>query len=125
MGHSRSGQAQELALQSGQMGSLRFFRRVPLTPGLRLNFSKSGPSLSLGVRGAHVTFGRRGVRRTLGVPGTGMFYTSQRGWHSGVHSAPEFAQRPSGVSRGGSWRVVAWLVFALVVLAVLGQAFGR
>ena len=39
---------------------LRFFRRKQLFPGLRLNVSKSGPSLSMGVRGADMTVGRRG-----------------------------------------------------------------
>jgi hypothetical protein len=66
---------------------LRFFRRKQLFPGLRLNVSKSGPSLSMGVRGAHVTVGRRGITRTVGVPGTGVFYTSRSGRHTGVHSA--------------------------------------
>src|SRR5437870_650582 len=69
------------------MGSFRLFRRKELVPGLRLNVSKSGPSLSFGVRGAHVTVGRRGVTRTVGVPGTGVFYTSRRGRHTGVHTA--------------------------------------
>ena len=66
---------------------LRFFRRKQLFPGLRLNMSKSGPSLSMGVRAAHVTVGRRGITRTVGIPGTGVFYTSRRGRHTGVHSA--------------------------------------
>lgn len=69
------------------MGSFRLFRRKQLVPGLRLNVSKSGPSLSFGVRGAHVTVGRRGVTRTVGVPGTGVFYTSRGGRHTGVHTA--------------------------------------
>jgi hypothetical protein len=69
------------------MGSFRFFRRSQILPGVRLNVSKSGPSLSLGVRGAHVTVGRRGVTRTVGVPGTGIFYTSRSGHHTGVHNA--------------------------------------
>lgn len=68
---------------------LRFFRRKQLFPGVRLNLSKSGPSISLGVRGAHVTAGRRGVTRTVGIPGTGIFYTSRTGHHTGVHTAPE------------------------------------
>ncbi len=46
------------------MGSFRFYRRVHISPGLTVNVSKSGPSLSVGVRGAHVTIGRRGIRRT-------------------------------------------------------------
>jgi hypothetical protein len=52
-----------------------------------MNLSKSGPSFSVGVRGAHVTMGRRGVRKTVGIPGTGIFYTSRSGHHTGVHSA--------------------------------------
>ena len=75
------------------MGSLRFFRRVKVIPGVTMNLSKSGPSFSFGARGAHVTVGRRGVRRTVGVPGTGLFYTSRSGHHTGVHNAAN--RRPS------------------------------
>jgi len=53
----------------------RFFRRMKIAPGLRLNFSKTGISPSFGVRGARVTLGRQGVRKTVGIPGTGLFYT--------------------------------------------------
>lgn len=70
---------------------LRFFRRVHLGKGLTLNFSKSGPSVSVGMRGAHMTFGSRGVRRTVGVPGTGLFYTSLSGRHTGAHTGATFA----------------------------------
>ena len=57
---------------------------------MRLNLSRSGPSLSLGVRGAHVTVGKRGVRRTVGIPGTGIFYTTTSGTHTGAHTAEHF-----------------------------------
>ncbi len=72
---------------------LRFYRRVHLAPGLSVNLSGSGPSLSFGVRGAHVTVGRRGVSRTVGIPGTGLFYTSRQGYHTGCHSAAADAPR--------------------------------
>jgi len=68
------------------MASWRLFRRKNVLPGVRVNLSKSGPSLSVGVRGAHVTLGRRGVTRTVGVPGTGIFYTSRSGRHTGAHT---------------------------------------
>jgi hypothetical protein len=55
-----------------------------------VNLSRSGPSLSVGVRGAYVTVGRRGVTRTVG-PGTGIFYTSRSGAHTGYHSAKQDA----------------------------------
>ncbi len=57
----------------------RFWRRIRLAPGVTLNLSRSGGSLSFGPRGARVTVGRRGVRATAGVPGTGLFYTTTVG----------------------------------------------
>lgn len=56
---------------------LRFYRRFPLIPGLRLNLSRSGPSISLGHRGFWYTVGPLGRRATVGLPGTGLFWTHQ------------------------------------------------
>src|ERR1700675_3682279 len=57
--------------------SYRFFRRLRIAPGLTVNLSKSGPSLSVGGRGGHVTFGgARGRRTTIGLPGTGLYWTT-------------------------------------------------
>ena len=53
----------------------QFHRRVSIIPGLRVNLSKSGASLSIGHRGAWYTVGPRGRRVTLGAPGTGIFWT--------------------------------------------------
>jgi tetratricopeptide (TPR) repeat protein len=54
----------------------RFFRRTKVLPGVNLNLSKGGPSLSFGRRGARYTLGSRGQRTTVGIPGTGLFYTT-------------------------------------------------
>jgi hypothetical protein len=51
-----------------------------------INLSGGGPSLSIGRRGAHVTFGRGSVTRTIGIPGTGVFWTHRDGSHNGIHS---------------------------------------
>jgi len=56
--------------------SFRFWRRVKIAPGVTLNLSKSGGSLSFGPRGAKFTIGSRGKRATVGIPGTGLFYTT-------------------------------------------------
>ncbi|NLW50807.1 MAG: DUF4236 domain-containing protein [Candidatus Brocadiaceae bacterium] len=53
----------------------RFFRRVKIAPGVRLNIGKTGVTPSFGVRGARVTLGRKGARATVGLPGTGLSYT--------------------------------------------------
>jgi hypothetical protein len=55
----------------------RFRRRVKLLPGLHLNLSKGGVSLTAGVPGANVNIGRHGVSRTLGAPGTGLHHREQ------------------------------------------------
>lgn len=54
----------------------RLFRRIRIAPGLTMNLSKSGPSFRVGGRGAGVTFGHGQIRRTVGLPGTGMYWTS-------------------------------------------------
>ncbi len=87
--------------------SYRFFRRLRIAPGLTVNLSKSGPSLSVGTRGAHVTFGgSRGRRTTVGLPGTGLYWTTvQRQAPPGRGSAagaPVGSVSPvSGTSRAG------------------------
>jgi tetratricopeptide (TPR) repeat protein len=71
--------------------AFRFWRRVRLVPGVTLNLSKSGGSLSFGSRGGHFTMSPRGGRLTGGVPGTGVFYTHRvgrgRGKRRGARSA--------------------------------------
>lgn len=62
--------------------SFRFYRRIRILPGITLNFSKRGVSLSCGIRGARITFGKSGIRKTVGLPGTGMSHTSLSSWDS-------------------------------------------
>lgn len=59
--------------------ALRFRRSVKLAPGLRLNFSGSGASLTVGPRGASVNFGSRGTYMNSSLPGTGLYTRSRLG----------------------------------------------
>lgn len=70
--------------------SFRFWRRIKVAPGVTLNLSKLGGSLSFGPRGSKITVGSRGKRATVGIPGTGLFYTRQisKGAAPGRRSAP-------------------------------------
>lgn len=56
----------------------RFSRRVKLFPGVRLNVGLRGASVSVGVRGATMNLSKRGVRSTVGIPGTGVSWSSGR-----------------------------------------------
>jgi hypothetical protein len=74
--------------------------------------------LSVGVRGAHVTVGKRGVTRTVGIPGSGIFYTSRSDYHTGVHSANrEYGELPPDTRPN---RFPRWLLAAVVVGFVVG-----
>jgi hypothetical protein len=91
------------------MGTFHFYRRVKIFPGLRLNISRAGPSLTAGVLGAHITVGRRGVTRTVGIPGTGIYYTSRSGHHTGIHTA----------HRDGQDGVLLPLILLLLIIPIL------
>ncbi len=51
---------------------IRFRRTLRIGPGVKLNFSKSGVSTTVGPKGFHYTFSKRGIRRSVGIPGTGV-----------------------------------------------------
>ncbi len=80
----------------------RFRRSIRLAPGIRLNLSKSGVSTSFGKRGADVTVGHGRVRTTVGMPGTGISYTTSTSTKAG-------RKRRSSPSSVASWIVTAAL----------------
>jgi hypothetical protein len=97
---------------------LRFFRRVRVLPGLTLNFSKGGMSVSAGVKGAHVTLSKDGVRETVGLPGSGVYWTERQGWRS---KAPYLGTTPPAPRSTAG--VVLWLI-ALIALALWLASIG-
>ena len=84
--------------------AFRFFKRLKLAPGLSLNLSKAGGSLSAGPPGAKLTAGTSGSRKTVGIPGTGLYWyetdggssrsTSRRGSGRANDGQDEPAPRP-------------------------------
>jgi len=91
---------------------VRLFRRIRIAPGLSVNLSKGGLSLSGGVRGARVTVGRRGVRGTVGAPGTGVSYTETSGGGGADSSTP---------AQGGGIGCGTILVLLIVLGFVVNQ----
>jgi len=53
---------------------LRFHKKIKLLPGLYLNISKQGISLSGGINGATVNLGKGGLTGTASAPGSGLSY---------------------------------------------------
>lgn len=76
---------------------LRFRRSVRLFPGVRLNFSRSGVSTTVGVRGATMTIGGQGAHVNVGLPGSGLSYRTRVAPPPAAlrpHAAPERAPAP-------------------------------
>lgn len=51
---------------------LRFRRTIKVAPGVKLNLSKGGVSTTVGTKNLKFNFGKRGVKRTVSIPGTGI-----------------------------------------------------
>jgi len=92
---------------------LRFYRRLHVIPGVRLNVGMRGASVSFGHRGAWYTVGPHGRRTaTLGWPGTGLRYTTSTGVGRPRQALPPAPECPGGLG---------WLLLLLLVLALLGR----
>ncbi len=55
---------------------VRFRRTFTLFPGVKVNVSKGGMSITVGRKGFHLNFSKRGIRQTTGLPGSGISHTS-------------------------------------------------
>lgn len=56
----------------------RFQKRIRILPGVTLNFSKSGISVSFGFPGFRYTIGSKHETMTVGLPGTGLSHSTRR-----------------------------------------------
>ena len=77
-----------------------FRRSLKVAGPLRLNFSKSGLGMSLGVRGLHVGVSpKRGPYLRAGVPGTGVYYRKSLG----QSRAPVMTAPPTSTQTETPW----------------------
>lgn len=82
-------------------------KSINLGKGLRVNLSKSGPSISLGKKGMRFSVNSRGtVRGTAGIPGSGMSYSKQlnlknliMGWFGLSKEKPGEADKDQAASK--------------------------
>ena len=56
----------------------KFFKRIKVLPGVTLNVSKSGVSISLGGKGMKLTIGPKHTTTTWSLPGTGLSYSKRK-----------------------------------------------
>lgn len=87
---------------------LRVRKSIRIFPGVHLNLSKTGPSLSFGRSGASVNVNSKGrVRATVGAPGTGISYSedivrpASKGRKRKSEPAETAVAEPKAGKRGG------------------------
>jgi len=113
----------------------RFRRSVKIAPGIRWNLSKSGSSMSFGGHGYTVNVAKRGVRQTVGLPGTGLSFSSSTSHRTASSSTPStlltaaalvphldsarFGIEPNPIPQnaGRARRVVTWVMFVTLAAA--------
>lgn len=100
----------------------RYRKSVKIAPGVRMNISKSGASVSVGGKGGHVTVNSKGETRVgASIPGTGVSYSekvsgpSKSSGGSGGGSGPKPPQKPK---KDWSGKFLGCL-FAAVILVFL------
>jgi hypothetical protein len=55
---------------------IRFHRRFTLFPGVKVNVSKTGMSVTIGGKDFHLNLSKRGVMQTTNLPGKGLSHRS-------------------------------------------------
>ncbi len=73
--------------------SVRFRKSIKILPGVRVNLSKSGPSLSIGGGGLTLNYSKMGVRTTADLPG-GLYYSKLHGDADDKPTASKVKQAP-------------------------------
>ena len=90
----------------------RFRPSLHFAPAIRIDLSKPGASLSLGRRGATLNLNRRGTKATVGLPGTGLSYSTML--KSGAPTA-----LPPDESACGDRTIIVAVVAFVTLLALL------
>lgn len=107
---------------------LRFRRSVKIAPGVKLNFNKKSVGVTLGGKGAHYTVNSKGKRTsTVGIPGTGLSYTTSSGDVKADKSSSRCENFESGTtsSNGGGKKKkhgCLTVFIAIFVLCIIGSA---
>jgi len=77
---------------------MRYRKSIRIAKGVRINFSKSGISTTLGVRGASVNIGSKGTYLNTGIPGTGLYNRQKISGSSNIAMSTERFRLTTGDS---------------------------
>ena len=99
----------------------RFRRSKKIAPGLRMNISKSGPSLTVGGKHVHTTFGNGRVTNSVRTPIKGVYYSTTTSKRKSTQRKRDNTGSFSGVlgCLGGLLALGGIIAIGLIVLYLL------
>ncbi len=106
---------------------VRIRKSFNLFPGVKVNMSKGGMSITVGRKGFHLNFSKRGVRQTVGLPGSGISESSYlfKNKDDEDKKEKETEKRRTARERVSSpWGFFAFIFVALFFIYFGANAFG-
>ncbi len=121
---------------------IRFHRQFTLFPGVKVNVSKTGMSITIGGKGFHLNFSKRGVMQTTNLPGKGLSHRSylfkndegdgrkkdgeeEKSSSNKSETHPKRqSKRSSNEQQASPWGFFLFVLVALFFIYFGGQAFG-
>lgn len=103
---------------------VRFRKSIKIAPGVKINVGKKSVGLSVGGKGAGMTFNSRtGTRARVSVPGTGLSYSTKIGGKKKTNKSQSSSSSSSSTS--GSffkkyWRLILGIFFLISAVSGLG-----
>ena len=121
---------------------IRFHRQFTLFPGVKVNVSKTGMSITVGGKGFHLNFSKRGVMQTTNLPGKGLSHRSylfkndedderkkdaeeeKSSSNKSEEKPKRHTKRSSSDQQASPWGFFLFLLIALFFIYFGGRAFG-
>jgi len=98
----------------------RFRKSIKISPGVKLNLSKSGVSGTFGVKGASVNVGKNGTYLNTGIPGTGVYDRKRIG--EGSNQQNYSALTPEEIELIKNKRMI-FLAFSIILSVLITVLF--
>lgn len=103
----------------------RFRKSFKIAPGIKFNISKKGVGLTAGTKGAHISANTSGRKtKTVGIPGTGLSYTSTKGGSKKKMNNNTHQSRLASSNNNGSghkwYQTTAGIIFLIIIFFPVG-----
>ena len=99
------------------MGFFRVKKSIKICPGIKINLSKKGlSSMTVGKSGSSVNISSKGTKGTVGIPGTGISYTTHLTGTKQKKIGKKFVS--TGVSDSDSPKKKGCLYYLMVIMGI-------